>query len=351
MNPSRRNTAVTARGLLLAFWLAAAPTAATLLLCSFFGQIRIHPGPGLRFWTWSLWTNPVWQARLTRLAAAAIVGAGMSAGGAATQALLRNPLADPYILGIASGAGVGVRLAVSLSVLHLLPLPGSALLGTPPAAFAGALATCLLVYGLAQRRGHLDAYSLILAGVIVNTFNYSLMLLLSMFADPFHVDDFSRWAMGEIPDAADAALLAACGLCVAAGWLRLFLRGAAFNVLALGADIAQSSGVSVGRLRLETFLLVGLMAAAAVALAGPVGFIGLIVPHLCRMALGPDNRRLALASGFGGACVLMAADTLCRTVGPAVGIGKIPVGVVMALAGAPFFIWLMRRRYGAGDTA
>jgi iron complex transport system permease protein len=151
--------------------------------------------------------------------------------------------------------------------------------------------------------------------------------------------------MGQLPDSTDLLLLGTCGPCALAGWAVLLLSAAAFNVLGLGDEVAASSGVSVNRLRLTTFTAVGLMTAAAVALAGPIGFLGLIVPHICRMILGPDHRVGLIASGFVGAIVLMAAETLCRTVGPYIGVSRIPVGILTALAGGPFFIYLLRRRF------
>jgi iron complex transport system permease protein len=150
--------------------------------------------------------------------------------------------------------------------------------------------------------------------------------------------------MGQIPEAPEGPLLLICCLCVAVGWVLTFLQGSALNALALGDEVAASSGVAVHRLRVLTFVLTGVVTAAAVALAGPIGFVGLIVPHICRMIAGPDHRKLLIISGFAGAIFLMLADTLCRTAGPLLGVNKVPVGVVTALCGGPFFIYLLRRR-------
>jgi len=299
-------------------------TAAVAIGCSLCGQ---HP------LSWE-----IWQMRMFRLAGGAIVGVSLAAGGMALQALLRNPLAEPYILGISSGAGVGV-------------LTGTVLLGwvglsTPAFALVGALLSCLVVYGIAQRRGRLNPYVLLLSGVIVNVFNGAVMFTMLLFVDRGEIIGFIRWGMGELPQWiwSRPGLLWFCGVLIAAGWVVLLLRGAAFNALGLGDDVASSSGVPVHWLRVETFAVVGLMTAAAVCLAGPIGFVGLIVPHICRMIVGPDHRRLVIFSGFAGAIFLMLADTFCRTAGPMMGIGKIPVGVVTALSGGPFFIYLLRRR-------
>jgi iron complex transport system permease protein len=284
---------------------------------------------------------PIWLSRVLRLLTAAIVGAGLATAGMALQGLLRNPLADPYILGISSGAGVGVLLGLALAGWYALPTWAS----TPVLAFAGALVTCAAVYAIAQRRGHLDPYSLILSGVIVNSFNGAILLTINLYIDRDRIADFAYWAMGRLEDLTDGLRLAICGGCVLVGWGVLLASAAAFNVLGLGDEVAGASGVSVNRLRLTTFAAVGLMTAAAVALAGPIGFVGLIVPHLCRMVLGPDHRVGIIASGFVGAMLLMAAETLCRTVGRYVGVSLIPVGIITALAGGPFFIYLLRRRF------
>ncbi|OPX24416.1 MAG: hypothetical protein B1H04_02090 [Planctomycetales bacterium 4484_123] len=277
-----------------------------------------------------------------RLLAAGLVGAALAAAGMALQGLLRNPLAEPYVLGISSGAGVGVLLGLAVSAWTALP----GWLSTPVLAFVGAIITCAVVYGIAQRRGRLDPYALILSGVIVNSFNAAIMLTIYLYVDPHRIADFAHWAMGRLPDSTDLTLLAVCGGCVLVGWAVLVLHGAAFNVLGLGDEVATATGVTVQRLRLVTFAAVGVMTAAAVALAGPVAFVGLIVPHICRMLIGPDHRLGLLVSGLVGAVFLAGAEVLCRTAGPLIGVSLIPVGILTALAGGPFFIYLLRRRFG-----
>lgn len=295
-------------------------------LCCLIGPVRLSGG--------------VLVVRFYRILAAAAIGASLAVAGMALQGMLRNPLAEPYILGISSGAGVGVLVGTALL--------GRFAPGTPVLAMFGALATCIVVYTIAQRGGRLDPYVLLLAGVCVTMFNGAIMFSLIIFLQPDELLRFVRWGMGDVPQWVwwQRDLLAGCGAVVLAGWALLLVRGAAMNALGLGDDVAASSGVSVHRLRVETFIVVSLMTAAAVSLAGPVGFVGLIVPHICRLIVGPDHRRLALYSGFVGAIFLMVADTFCRTFGPWVGVGKIPVGVVTALCGAPFFIFLLRRRAG-----
>jgi len=285
-------------------------------------------------------TINVWKMRLLRIAAAAAVGAALASGGVALQGLLRNPLAEPYILGISSGAGVGVLLGLTAAASIGLPQWAT----TPTLAFVGAIVTCMVVYGIAQRSGKLDPYVLLLSGVIINSFNGAIMLAIFLLTPPRVVIDFVRWGMGELSYSTPPGLLMLCSGCVVLGWLLLMSRAGAFNALGLGDDVASSSGVAVQRLRIETFAAVGLMTAAAVALAGPIGFLGLIVPHICRFIAGPDHRRLVIFSAAVGAMFLMLADTLCRTTGSYLATGNIPVGIITAVSGGPFFIYLLRRR-------
>jgi len=287
-------------------------------------------------------TPQVWHFRAVRVFAAGLIGLSLASGGLALQGLVRNPLAEPYILGISSGAGVGVLLGRALPLDALLPR----WLTEPGLAVVGGLVTCFVVWGIAQRRGRLDPFVLLLAGVIVNVFNGALILVLFLFASPEDIASFIGWGMGQVPDwlITQPGLAWTATICIAAGWLFLLMRGSAFNALGMGDAVASSLGVPVQRLRVETFVVVSLMTAAAVALAGPVGFVGLIVPHACRLIFGPDHRVLVVVAGLLGAIFVMLADTACRTAGEWVGLAEIPVGVLTALAGGPFFIVLLRRR-------
>lgn len=317
----------TRRELIVMASILATATLATLAACSLVGQVDL--------------SGKIWQLRLARLLTAGAVGSGLAVGGMALQALLRNPLAEPYLLGISSGAGVGVLLGQAfLSSMTLLPV----WINTPALAFLGALTTCALVFFLARQRGGLDPYRLILSGVILNAFNAAIMLTILLYSDETRVAQFSIWMMGEVPVVGWHTGLAVGGGLILASWAGLFSRSASFNVLALGDEVAQSVGVSVGRLHIITFLLVSLMAGAAVALAGPIGFIGLIVPHILRMLLRADYRVLVLAAGFGGAIFLMIADTLANALAPIMNNAAIPVGILTALCGGPFFLILLRKR-------
>jgi iron complex transport system permease protein len=324
--------AVTGRKLLL--WLAwmSLATAVVAVLCSLVGEYHL---------TWR-----TWYFRMSRAAVAAEVGMALAVAGLALQALLRNPLAEPYILGISSGAGVGVLCGLAIATHLALPRWAT----TPALAMVGGLATAVVVYAIAHRRGRLDPYVLLLAGVMINVFNGALILVILQFTQPTETIHFIGWGMGKVPEWIwnEPILLIVSAAAVLTAWGILFTRGAAFNALGLGDEVASSTGVSVQSLRVQTFVVVSLMTAMAVSLAGPIGFIGLIVPHVCRMLLGPDHRLLIIVSGFGGAMFLILADTLCRLIGIWPNMAELPVGVITALAGGPFFIYLLRTRRGGG---
>lgn len=341
-------------------------TAVVMAACSLVGPMGIlspagdvheapwhHAGPmsvgqwvqGAWDWLASLFDWWVVGYRLSRMAAAAVVGAALAVAGMALQGTLRNPLADPYVLGISSGASIGVLIGIAL-VRHV---HAPEWLSTPALAFAGAITTSTIVYGIAQRRGRLDPYLLLLSGVIVNVFNGALIMAILAMGDRNGIIDFVQWSMGNVSDDVKPKLLTFCSVAVVAGWAVLLSRGAAFNALGLGEEVAASSGVPVHWLRVETFIIVSLMTASAVAIAGPVAFIGLIVPHICRLIVGPDHRRLAIFCGFGGAIFLMLADTLCRFILQTFD-RAIQVGIVTAFCGGPFFIYLLRRRSRGSAT-
>ncbi len=320
---------LTLRGLILTALLPAVALAAVVLACSLVGQMGLSM-------PWE--ASDLWALRLLRVTTAAIVGAALAVAGAALQSLLRNPLADPYVLGISSGAGVGVLVAMSLTA------QGTMWLGLPAMAAVGALVTVVVVYLIAQRRGRLDPYSLLLTGVIVNAFNGAVMLLIYLYANPYVIADYISWAMGAIPETHPRGLLVAVVGLTLAGWVTLAMYGQAFNVLSLGDDVAASSGVNIHGLRSVTFGVTAALTAASVALAGPIGFVGLIIPHVCRAIVGSDHRRLLVLSGFVGAILLAGADTFCRCTVLQFG-RELPVGVITACCGGPFFLVLLRRRF------
>ena len=300
-----------------------------LALCSLVGSAGL---------SWFIFT----ELRLPRLLAASLVGAGLSAGGIALQSILRNPLAEPYLLGISSGAGVGVITSIAIGAGALAGV-SSALVGSG-FAFAGAFITSLLVYKLATSTGRLDRLGLILAGVIINSINGALMLLLHLYLDQGQIVNFAAWMMGSVREDGFSANLIFAAILILLSWSWLIFRSAQYNLLGLGSSVAQSAGVAVNRLRVETFFCVAIAAAASVSLAGPIGFVGLIVPHVVRVFWKYDCRIQLVAAGFAGAIFMLFAHTICYALLPDVlRAGKVPVGIVTALAGGPFFLLLLKK--------
>lgn len=272
--------------------------------------------------------------RLPRVVLAAVVGASLAGAGAIYQALFRNPLADPYILGVSSGAGLGAMLA-------LVATTGATSLrygAVPAAAFVGALLTVILVTRIASWRGRLDTASLLLAGVAIS---YSLASLTS-FVMVFKREQMAAvvfWTMGGL-SAASWQYLAMIGPMFVVGAVLALTLSRRLNLMLLGDERAGHLGLEVARFKLIALAVASLLTASAVAVSGLIGFVGLMVPHVVRLVLGPDHRVLLPASFLGGAITLVAADLVARTVIAPV---EIPVGIVTALLGGPFFIWLLVR--------
>ncbi len=347
MPPKDNYKLLSMRHLCMMSLLCALLTFIVLAACSLLGDYKFRFEMSGRFWEWRIWHERIWQVRVYRLLAASMIGAALATAGLALQGLMRNPLAEPYLLGISSGAGVGVLLGPTLAIAGVLP----DWITVPLLAMFGAVITTAIVYLIAQRNGRLDAYVLLLSGVIVNVFNGALIMGILQFVKQTEMIHFIGWGMGHVPESLwfKPGLMVVCGLIILVGWLDLFLRAAAFNTLGLGDEVAASSGVSVYQLRFEIFIVVSFMTSAAVALAGPIGFIGLVIPHICRLIFGPDHRQLVIVCGFGGAMFLMLADTLCRMIGQAFHLGELPVGVFTALVGGPFFVLLLRWRRKGGQ--
>jgi iron complex transport system permease protein len=276
----------------------------------------------------------VLELRLPRIALAALIGGGLAASGAAFQALLRNPLAEPYVLGVSGGAAVGAVAALVLGVR-----PGAAW-SLPFAAFGGALLAIALVFWIASRVGRsLDTRVLLLAGVVIGAFFNAVILLLLTFADVESFRSAVFWMMGSLATASwPAAGLAAAYLLPLCVLLVALAR--ALNLIALGDDTAMYLGVRVERIKTMTYAVASLIVAAAVATCGVIGFIGLIVPHALRMIWGSDHRLLLPGGFLAGGAFLLITDTAARTVAaPA----ELPVGVITALVGVPLFLAILTR--------
>lgn len=284
----------------------------------------------------------LWNVRLPRVVLALLVGASLGCAGALTQGVFGNPLAEPGVIGISSGAAVGAAGSIALGLNFL----GNWTVTL--CAFAAGLVTVLLVYALSRSGGRTEVVTLILTGIAVNAFAGALIGLSVFFADSAQLSQITFWQLGSLAQATWPKVLAVLpcavvGLAVAPFYARKL------DLLALGERPARHLGVDVERLRIVLVLVVALLTAAAVAVAGVITFVGLLVPHLLRMAAGPGHRFLVPASALGGAVVLVAGDLAART---AAAPAELPLGVLTALIGSPFFFWLLRRtRRGQGGWA
>ena len=289
------------------------------------------------------WNTPTGRAilllRCNRVWAGFLVGAGLAGAGVVLQALLRNPLAEPYVLGVSSGAGLGAALAVFFGLASV------SVLSLPLMAFTGGALTLGLVYALAAGgRGAPSLYGLLLSGVIVNSMGSSLLMLIVSLAPVEGMHSILWWMLGSFQMSSELMLKAGTVI-IAAGLVALMLLGRAVNALTLGREMAHHLGVRTGAVIAVCLLLATMLTAAAVALSGIIGFVGLIVPHAARSWAGPDHRRLPAVAALMGGLFLVVADTLARTV---LAPREIPIGVITALIGGPFFLILLHRRRKEG---
>ena len=286
--------------------------------------------------------------RLPHALLAALVGAGLAASGATLQGVLRNPLADPFILGVSGGAAVGASLALALglaTVDRVAPgLRGElARLSAPTAfAFAGAAASMLFVLGVSRGHGGRAPYAMLLTGVVFNAFASAVITLLKVISDPNRLSELLYWLGGTVGRERPGTLVLLALVQAAALGVMIALSGR-LNLLALGDEDAASLGVDVARTRRRLLLATSASVAGAVALTGLIGFVGLIVPHVLRLAFGPDQRLLVPLSALGGAVFLLVSDLVARMAFPLFN-QELPVGVVTALFGGPLFLVLLSRR-------
>ena len=273
----------------------------------------------------------VWRIRLPRVVLAALAGATLSLGGLVFQALLRNPLAEPYILGVSGGSAVGAIIGI---LLGMSPFPGVAFF-----AFAGSMATLLLVLLIASTRSAMKKDTLILAGVMVNAFCSSIIMFLISLTQDSRLHNILFWLMGDLSLSdmhRTLMLLVALLPCFAV----LFLLARPMNILLMGEEMAANMGVDVRLIPLVLLLVTSFMVSVIVCYTGLLGFVGLVMPHLLRLLFGPDHRLLVPACILGGASYLILCDLLARSLPSQ---GEMPVGVITAMVGAPLFILLLRR--------
>jgi iron complex transport system permease protein len=288
------------------------------------------------------WHDPSGRAifglRLTRIVAGFVIGAGLSCSGVVMQALLRNPLAEPYVLGVSSGAGLGAALAI------LTGFGAAGVLTLPVSAFVFACLTLILVYTLASEGGVTSIYGLILSGVIVSSVCSSLLMFLISVAPMEGLHSILWWMLGDL-QVPSLPLLTICSALAVVGFLVVWLLAPELNALTLGTEMAHHLGVRTNLVVVLGLAMATLITASAVAMAGLIGFVGLIVPHAMRALLGPDHRRLLPAAALGGGVFLAICDAVARTI---IAPQEIPVGVITALIGGPFFLVILRRRRKQG---
>ena len=278
--------------------------------------------------------------RLPRILLAIFVGASLSIAGTSFQALLRNPLADPYVLGVSSGAALGAVLALIIEPHVALP-PAVAALLTPLGAFLGAAATIAFVYVLGRREGRLDTNTLLLAGIITASFLSAIIIFLMTTLVSRDLHGMIFWLMGDLSITLQRDLRWILGVTFAIAAVAIYTTAGDLNLLLSGEKEAMHLGVDVPRVRLVVYIAASILTGLAVSVSGAIGYIGLLVPHVIRWIFGSDHRVLIPTAAFGGAIALVIADTLARTV---VAPAEIPVGAMTALAGAPLFIYLLRKR-------
>ncbi len=285
----------------------------------------------------------MWSIRLPRLLMGVLVGAALAVSGALMQGLFRNPLADPGIVGVGAGAGLGAVLAIVLG--GLLPAGIAAWIGphlVPFAAFLGGWGATLALYRVASHSGQVSVATMLLAGIALGSLAGAATGVLVYMADDTQLRDLTFWRMGSLGGASWAKIMASVPFILPVLLLSpLLARG--LNALALGEAQARHVGIDVERLKSIAILAVAASAGAAVAISGGIGFIGIVVPHLLRLATGPDHRFLLPNAALLGASLLIAADIVARTIlAPA----ELPIGIITALIGAPVFLWILLQRRG-----
>jgi len=279
--------------------------------------------------------------RLPRILLGAFVGASLAIAGTGFQALLRNPLADPYVLGVSSGAAVGAILALLLEP-HLALTPEIAAVFTPLGGFLGATIAITAVYFLGRRDGRIDSNTLLLGGVITASLLSALIVLLLTALPSSNFRGMAYWLMGDLSSVPSRPLAWVLRVGFAVAAVVIYTTASDLNLLLSGEKEAMHLGVDVRRIRLIVYIAASALTGLAVSVSGAIGYVGLLIPHVMRMIYGSDHRVLLPASAFGGAIAVVIADVLARTIAAP---SELPVGAITAIAGAPLFIYLLRRRF------
>lgn len=288
----------------------------------------------------------LWDIRLPRLILGIAVGASLAVSGAVMQGLFRNPLADPGLVGVSAGAGLGAIMAIVLG--GLLPLGLMGLVGywlVPLAAFLGGWGSTMLLYRVSTRRGRTSVATMLLAGIALGALAGALSGILVYMADDAQLRDLTFWGLGSLAGATWTKVLVACPVIAIAITVAASL-GNGLNGLAFGEATAAHMGIPVQRVKNAAILTVAAATGAAVAVSGGIGFIGIVVPHLLRLATGPDHQTLLINAALLGASLLLIADVISRVI---IAPAELPIGIVTAVLGAPVFLWILLRRRGLVD--
>jgi iron complex transport system permease protein len=282
----------------------------------------------------------VMDIRLPRILLGIFVGASLAVAGTGFQALLRNPLADPYVLGVSSGAALGAILALIVAP-HLNLSAAAADLLTPLGAFLGAAATIAAVYFLGRREGQIDSTTLLLGGIITASFISAIIMFLMTSLTGSNLRGMAFWLMGNLSTSLQRSVYWVLGIGFVVATGAIYTTASDLNLLLSGEKEAMHLGVDVPRVRLVVYVAASVLTGLAVSVSGAIGYVGLLVPHVMRQLFGSDHRILLPTAAFGGAIAVVIADTIARTIVPP---AELPVGAMTALAGAPLFIYLLRRR-------
>jgi len=288
----------------------------------------------------------LWDIRMPRLILGVCVGASLAVSGAVMQGLFRNPLADPGLVGVSAGAGLGAIMAIVLG--GVLPVGVMVLVGywlVPLAAFLGGWGSTMLLYRVSTRRGRTSVATMLLAGIALGALAGALSGILVYMADDAQLRDLTFWGLGSLAGSTWTKVLVACPVIVIAIVVAASL-GNGLNGLAFGEATAAHMGIPVQRVKNAAILTVAAATGAAVAVSGGIGFIGIVVPHLLRLATGPDHQPLLINAALLGACLLLIADVISRVV---IAPAELPIGIVTAILGAPAFLWILLRRRGLVD--
>lgn len=284
----------------------------------------------------ALYSTIILQVRLPRIVLAFFVGMALSVAGAVFQSLLRNPLAEPHLIGVSSGAALGSVIAtVCFSSFGFAQV-----IGIPLASFCGALCALALIYCISMRKGALSVYTLLLVGVILNSFFVSVIIFMQSIVSADQLASIFSWLLGSLAFV-DTKMIGIVVCVVIAGTILLFTQSAYLNILSLGEQRAQSLGVNVEVTKIISYIGGAIITGVVVSVSGLIGFVGLVVPHIARMLFGPDHRIVIPSSACIGGMLLVIADTVARTI---IAPQEIPVGVVTSFLGAPFFIILLKRK-------